>query len=451
MNDGGSAIPDGVYTYSINATSSETGIQATPMTGAITVDSTDPTAQIASPASNTILWNTVSITGTASDTNITSYKLEYGPSAGNGPWTLIANGTSSVNNGTLATWITNDPSLPVPIQNGSYIIRLTVTDKAGNTAISFVPVILNDLKLSDVAISANVINTCNAESSTIFFTLNSPATVALKIIPEKQGPTGTPVYQASKTCAAAGAYSFTWNGQNNTGKTVPDEAYIYILEASDGVKTYTYSPPMPTGTGSVTCAQGSSFSANKNVPLTITYTVPQPERVTISISWGPENCAIVNAVPYETGTYTFNWNGLDPGGRALDGGAAVSCSAPSLLRANHIITTGDTPQVSDLKADPYALSLSYGQFTRLWYTLSRDSLVTVSVISNLGTTVATLLSNAPQVAGTHEIDWNGLNPSDTTGKGLVISGEGAYTISVQVTNSVTGSSSTARGLVTVNY
>ena len=450
-NDAGSVVADGIYTYQIAAVSSETGIQVIPLTGTIIVDATIPAALISSPVANTILSGSVLITGSASDANISTYKVEYGPSAGAGPWTLINSSVTSVSSGSIATWVTNDPSLPSPIPNGNYLIRLTVTDKAGNSLVSSVPVILNDLQISNVGISATAINTFAAESTSIFFTVNDPATVTLKVIPEKLGPTGAPIYQTPRNCTVAGAYFFTWNGQDNAGNTVPDEAYLYILEASDGIKTYVYSLPAPTGTGSVSCTH-STFSAYKNNPMTISYSVPQPERVTINISWGPENFTIVNNVPCNTGAYTFNWNGLDPNGMALDSGAFVTCSTSSLIRANHIITTGDTPLVSGLTSDPYALSFSYGQFTKISYTLSRDALVTVSIVSNSGATVATLISNVLQTSGAaHEIEWNGIDPGDASGKTLMLPAEGAYTLTVQAVNPVTGSSSTARGQVTLSY
>ena len=86
-NDAGAIVADGIYTYQIAAVSSETGIQATPKTGSITVDTTPPTALITTPVSNSVIWNTVLITGSASDMNIDTYKVEYGrlPAADPGP------------------------------------------------------------------------------------------------------------------------------------------------------------------------------------------------------------------------------------------------------------------------------------------------------------------------------------------------------------------------------
>ncbi len=439
----GTVVPDGTYTYRIDATSTETSVQAASTTRSIIVDTTPPTAVISSPAANAVLRDIVQVLGTASDTNLDNYRLEYGLAAGAGPWTLISGATTPVSGGTLATWVTNDQTNAVLVQNGGYALRLTATDKAGNSSISIVPVSTDNLILSNIGASSHTLNTNNSESSAISFTINEPATVTLSIIPEKQGPTGTPVYQASQAYAA-GAYSFTWNGTDNTGKVVPDEAYLYVLGASDGVKSDSYSPPAPTGTGSVTCSQSSGADPLTNQPMTITYTPTQPSRVTVSISWAAQNFNVLTAVPATPGSYSYVWDVRNPSGQPLDYGAGASCSIASLLRENYIITNGDTPVISALKTDPYAMSLSYGQFTRIEYTLSRDSNVTIQLVSPSGSAI-TVAGTQLQTAGPQELDWNDLDPADTNGMKALFSGEGNYMVTVTAVNPVTGSTSIARG------
>lgn len=449
-NDSGGTVPDGLYAYRIDAASSETTVQALPKTGSVVVDTTGPAAQITTPASNSVVWDAVQLIGAAADVNIDSYTVEYGPAAGTGPWTVINTGSSSINNGTLAVWITNDPSKPA-VPNGSYLIRLTAADKAGNSSIASVPVILDALRLSNVAASADTINTYNSESSTIFFTINEPATVTFKIIPEKQGMTGTPIYQTSKSIAAAGAYLFTWNGQDNTGKVVPDEAYLYILEANDGTRTFSYSPSAPTGAGSVTCTQESVFYPYKNDPLTITYTVPQAERVAINLQWGSYSFDVLAGAPHGPGTYRYDWDGREPGGKLLGNHPGVACTAPSLLRENHLITTGDTPKISGPDTDPYMMTLSYGHFTRIRYSLSRNAAVTIQILTSAGTVLSTLTDNEAQTAGAHQIDWQGIDQLDPSGKKLLIASDGDYVVSIQAVNADTRSRSGSRGNISIKY
>jgi flagellar hook assembly protein FlgD len=353
--------------------------------------------------------------------------------------------------GSIAAKVSGD-SLDI-LPNGPHTVRVEAADSAGNVGfaeVNFTVDTPTSLTLSNVGISSNTIDTAASGSSTIFFTIDAPATVTLKIVPEQQGPAGTPVYQASQDCSVAGAYLFTWEGKTTAGTVVPDEAYLAILEASNGVSNYIYSPVQPTGTGTVNCSQSESFDPLSNQPMTVTYTPGQPSRVDISISWGSLNFKILDAFPATPGNYSYDWDGRNPSGTLLDIGAQSSCSVASLLRENYIITTGDTPRASDLKTDPYMMHFAYGQFTRIKYTLSKDANVTVKLISPSGT-IITLANGQLQSTGPHEIEWNGTDASDATGKKALAAEEGDYLVSVQAVNPVTGTSSTTRGNVRIKY
>ncbi len=332
---------------------------------------------------------------------------------------------------------------------GANNITVTATDSAGKTSTATTSITYYILAISNVGVSSNTIDTSVSQTATIFFTLNGPATATLKIIPETLGPTGAPVYQATKTIAAAGAQMFTWDGKNSAGQVVPDEAYLYILEATDGVTTVTYSPSAPTGSA-VSCTQETSYNPYKNDPLSITYSVSQPARIDISIAWPTDPFNIMTSMPHIPGNYTFDWDGRDTTGNILGGGGKAYCYTASLLSENHIITTGDTPKISQVKIDPYQADLSYGVFTKIKYNLSRDATVTVQLQSPSGSAI-TIIDSRARTAGSHEIEWNGLDAADTTGKKLLISAEGDYTVVIQATNPVSGTSSTARANLKTAY
>jgi flagellar hook assembly protein FlgD len=331
--------------------------------------------------------------------------------------------------------------------DGTKTVYVKFTDPAGNSATAMASINFYSLIISNVGISLNSINTYNSESSTVFFTIDGSATVTLKIVPEKQGPSGTPIYQTSQACSAAGAYLFTWNGQDNSGRTVPDEAYLYILEAVNGTQTGLYSPAAPTGTGSVTCSQ-DTYNPYKNNPLTISYTVSQPERVDLTIAWGNSPFKVMDGVPHLPGTYTFDWDGRNPGGSILGNGGVAHCAVPSLLRENHIITSGDAVKITSIMTDPYEMHLAFGQFTRIKYTLSKDANVTVKLISPAGS-IITVISNEYQAAGAHEVQWNGLDSADPAGARALFTEEGDYRVSIQAINPSTNTSTTARGSLKV--
>jgi RHS repeat-associated protein len=87
-------------------------------------DATAPTGAITSPAANATVSGSVTIVGTASDTNFTQYILDYGSGASPTSWTSIGTYTTQVTNATLGTW--NAGSLAT----GTWTVRLRVYDKA---------------------------------------------------------------------------------------------------------------------------------------------------------------------------------------------------------------------------------------------------------------------------------------------------------------------------------
>ena len=333
---------------------------------------------------------------------------------------------------------------------GANAITVTATDSTGNFTTATSSITYYILAISNVGVSSNTIDTSASQTATIFFTLNGPATATLKIIPETLGPTGTPVYQATQIISSAGAQMFTWDGKNSVGNVVADEAYLYVIEATDGVTTVTYSPAPPTGTGTVTCSK-DSYDPFKNDPMTVSYSLTQPGRVKIDITWESQTFTVVSSLARATGSYTFDWDGRNPTtGKILPDGANVTavCTETSLFRENHIITTGNTPKITGIKTDPYEMQLSYGEFTRIKYTLSRVANVTVTVVSPSGTSI-TLVNNQPQTAGTQEVEWKALDASDTTAKKFLVSQEGIYTVSIQAVNPATGTSSTTKGVLQI--
>lgn len=92
------------------------------------VDTAMPVAQLAYPIQGEILaGNSIQIMGSASGAGFSDFSLDY-RAKGSTIWHNIDSGGLSVDNGTLAIWDTS--SLP----DNDYLVRLSVTDAAGNTA-----------------------------------------------------------------------------------------------------------------------------------------------------------------------------------------------------------------------------------------------------------------------------------------------------------------------------
>ena len=92
-------------------------------------DNTPPTAAITSPADGGAVTGPTPIVGTASDANFLRYELAIAL-AGDETYTLIAEGTTAVTNGTLGTL---DPTTLV---NDLYTLRLTVFDRSENESVA---------------------------------------------------------------------------------------------------------------------------------------------------------------------------------------------------------------------------------------------------------------------------------------------------------------------------
>ena len=93
-------------------------------------DTTPPVVEFISPEPDTKLTMPTEIIGTASDENLTMYKLEYSIKGENN-YIEISRGTKSVENDVLGVI---DPTL---MRNGIYDVRLTAEDKSGNISDNF--------------------------------------------------------------------------------------------------------------------------------------------------------------------------------------------------------------------------------------------------------------------------------------------------------------------------
>ncbi|MBL0123942.1 MAG: PASTA domain-containing protein [Betaproteobacteria bacterium] len=91
-------------------------------------DNTPPAAAITAPTDGAAITGPTTIVGTATDTNFLRYELAIAL-AGDETFSVIAEGTTAVNNGTLGTL---DPTTMV---NDLYTIRLTVFDRSENVTV----------------------------------------------------------------------------------------------------------------------------------------------------------------------------------------------------------------------------------------------------------------------------------------------------------------------------
>jgi hypothetical protein len=106
------------------------------------VDTTAPAVSITSPTEGADVSSAVVISGSVSDANLRSYKVEY-QKVGDSTWTAVQpeQMTTGVN-GVLATWLT------AGLSGGDHTLRVTAEDAVGMETTSDVTVTLKGAKLS---------------------------------------------------------------------------------------------------------------------------------------------------------------------------------------------------------------------------------------------------------------------------------------------------------------
>jgi RHS repeat-associated protein len=122
------AIAAGATTISANL-GGKTGQGTLNVASRASGDNTPPTAEITSPVDGGAVTGPTLVVGTASDANFLRYELAIAL-AGDENYTVIAEGTTAVANGTLGTL---DPAMLV---NDLYTLRLTVFDKGENESVA---------------------------------------------------------------------------------------------------------------------------------------------------------------------------------------------------------------------------------------------------------------------------------------------------------------------------
>ena len=116
-------LADGEYQLKLVATDGS-GQPPTELTRTVIVDNTPPQAEIVSPRNNDQVGQVVVLSGTASDANFKSYRVEFGEGVSPAVWVpaSVRNFQTQVEQGELYTWLPGK-------RTGLYSLRLTAIDQ----------------------------------------------------------------------------------------------------------------------------------------------------------------------------------------------------------------------------------------------------------------------------------------------------------------------------------
>ncbi len=376
-NEDGALLPNGIYTYKVEATSNMTAQPAAPAIGKIELDDTIPIAKITSPLQGQVLTSgVVTITGTAASSDFKSYQLQYGVGESPASWTGIHTSNSPVVEDVFATWDTSN------LTNPTYALKLTVTDNQSRQAtVQVVVRILNIYGISDDPDPFSPNGDSIKDTTTINATMTMPIdwTVTIKDSSEV----------TVKTFSSSGdTISQVWDGTDESGVIiVPDDTYTYYIDGTEPISGLS----IPQASGTVTVdntfpvaeitspADDEDIFGNVDITGTaqdnnlssyvVEYGVGTSPSEWITINTGSSNVidgvlATWNTIPITNGTYTIRLRATD----IVDNESSDS-----------VVVNVDNILITDVSTSPQFIDPFLGETAILYYTLNRAANVTIDL------------------------------------------------------------------------
>ncbi|GAB2191576.1 hypothetical protein MAH1_31840 [Sessilibacter sp. MAH1] len=180
------------------------------------------------------------IDGTAVDKNFDSWILEYASSQTPNDWILISPASNElVIDEQLTTW--------VPPSRGSFFIRLTATDKAGNSRSDITQVSYSeDTSITNVFRQPAYISPNGdgiQDNLEVHFRVLQPVNISIQI----QDESGEVVRTISQSYDEVGIETqLSWDGRNNSGALLPDGIYRVLIQNFEFFVTLDRTNPLLT-------------------------------------------------------------------------------------------------------------------------------------------------------------------------------------------------------------
>jgi hypothetical protein len=214
----------------------------------------------------------------------------------------------------------------------------------GSALLLAVPLLAADPKpmaVTDVSLSRPFFNPSLGQKIGISFTVAEPGNLAVQIL-DRDGYTVRQL--VSGKVIEKGKQSFDWDGRDDAGEIVPDEAYSLKINLESSGRTATYFPADVSDVSleGVTAA----FDPIRGI---LAYRLPKPARVSLAaISSDPHKKSslrqvIVDGEPRTLGAIVEPWNGYDKSAKvnlAERSGLRIELKARALPE-NSLITIGN--------------------------------------------------------------------------------------------------------------
>jgi len=423
--ESGNTVSDGIYTYTITGTDPATGKSPAQVHGNIIVDNTMPTAVITNPASGASLNGTIAIKGTAFDTNFLSVYLGYGKGASPASWNyLYYSAAEQTEPDQFTNWDTTS------IANGTYILRLIVTDWANNKKTIDLPVTIENAEpdITELSISPNPFTPDGIDAditndiTNISFKLSSAGYILAAIYDKNNILTKTLCANTLYPDPAKNMKTeFTWNGKSNNGTLARNGEYKVVVSTGSGAKQQYASViinDMPIFKN--TNVSPESFSPNgDNVFDTTTFSFSLSEDSVIEAGIYNLQNGLVKTITSNTSVAAENinkytWDGKDLNGQpCLPGQYIIKVNATAVtgsialpLNLNTYILPISNIRISSDTFDPYL-----NQTLQIFYHLDYAAKLSIKIYDANSSLIRNLISNEPRSIGEHSESWDGRDNS----------------------------------------
>lgn len=436
------------YVIGVRAQNAAGAFSAAAYSDGITVQAATPTAAITSPTQNqTFLTDApLTITGTASDANLLSFTLEYGPGASPSSFENLTTGTVSVVNGTLYA--------PFQVQGlapGTYTFRLTVTNQTGAVTTVNRQVVFDHIQVSGVSASPDQADPYAGQNIGINYSISRAANVTVRLYHSVSKQLVRTLTAAGQ---AAGPQTLLWDGKNGSSVVAPIEAYYFTVTAVD-----TGNPSRQGSYNDATTpllnvppsifepvVSVESFNPYQNGRVQIDYVLDAPARVRLTVldQLGAVVRTLINQQVIDVGGQTALWDGRRDDGSIHAGPFGLLFDRPDALPLNACRLIHAVAGLTDIQTNAYLIQPVFGEVSQISYSLPAAATVSVAITDPNGNAVRTLLANVAQPAGAHTVEWDG-----RTDAGPLVTVEGDYAVTVTVVDPVSGLAASGVGSIMV--
>ena len=319
-------------------------------------------------------------------------------------------------------------------------------------------ILISGLTMSQQAIKPLV----STQSAAGVFTINRPVTVLMQVRRESDNAV---VRQWSQAYATPGQYAFTWDGRDDASAFVAPGGYRIVLSANDGLDGFVLDADWPAST----IPAGTSFSdfapyRNVHYRFRIVFDAPTLASLRVIPQGGTEFFPIKD-VFYPAGTQWLYWNGRGPDNKLVAASSDLFVFDGAATRPNAVFVIAPAVAITgplavpdiEVRSDPYLVTHSYGQVSRIVYRISNDANVKVVLLPPgivdpdsvaAITLTPTQLQPARDGGGAaidYTVEWKGYATTDPNG--ITVSTEGDYTYAIVATLPNTSHTTVYRGVL----